>query len=97
MSIKGYRLVDLPTPCEARQLDPRPQVNLGSASVNISTHHAASIHTIGALVESRGVSTLVGISVLNSDTGTCFLTEVADSQTYARTIHALSLHEPDEV
>ncbi|ORY82474.1 muts domain V-domain-containing protein [Protomyces lactucae-debilis] len=55
--------------------------------------HASN--SVCALVESRGISRLVGMAFFLLDSGTCILTEVAD--TFIRTIHKLCVLEPTQI
>lgn len=57
-----------------------------------STRHEASYAV--ALLEGRGVSREVGLAALDRDTGICILVQIADCQTYVKTLHQLHLHPP---
>ncbi|KAF2015888.1 hypothetical protein BU24DRAFT_462109 [Aaosphaeria arxii CBS 175.79] len=52
---------------------------------------------ICAVVESRGVSTTVGLAFVNLDTGEAVLSQICDSQTYVKTIHKLRVYAPSEI
>ncbi|KIJ98256.1 hypothetical protein K443DRAFT_104257 [Laccaria amethystina LaAM-08-1] len=57
-----------------------------------STKHEGSY--VIALLEGRGVSREVGIAALDKDTGKVMLVQVADCQTYVKTLHQMHLHNP---
>lgn len=57
-----------------------------------STRHEGSY--VIALLEGRGVSREVGIAALDKDTGKVMLVQVADCQTYVKTLHQMHLHTP---
>ncbi|KAF8508765.1 muts domain V-domain-containing protein [Gautieria morchelliformis] len=67
----------------------RPQT---AASVNTG-HREASY--IVAVIEGRGISREIGIAALDKDTGKTVLIQVADCQTYVKTMHHLHLHTPE--
>ncbi|EFR03552.1 DNA mismatch repair protein mutS [Nannizzia gypsea CBS 118893] len=50
-----------------------------------------------AISESRGISPAVGLAFVNLSTSEAVLSQICDSQTYARTIHKLAVFEPTEV
>ncbi|SPO41792.1 related to meiosis-specific MutS homolog [Pseudozyma flocculosa] len=52
---------------------------------------------ICAVLEHRGVGREVGIAAMEKDTGRCILTQFADTQTYVKAIHHLSLHPPSAI
>ncbi|CAA7267689.1 unnamed protein product [Cyclocybe aegerita] len=59
---------------------------------------AASVRHEGsyviAVLEGRGVSREVGIAALDRDTGKVVLVQVADCQTYVKSLHQMHLHTP---
>ncbi|KAJ7153512.1 muts domain V-domain-containing protein [Mycena crocata] len=59
---------------------------------------AASVRHEGsyviALLEGRGVAREVGIAALDRDTGRVMLVQLADCQTYVKTLHQMHLHPP---
>ncbi|KAJ7452111.1 DNA mismatch repair protein MutS [Mycena galericulata] len=59
---------------------------------------AASVRHEGsyviALVEGRGVAREVGIAALDRETGRVMLVQLADCQTYVKTLHQMHLHPP---
>ncbi|KDR68697.1 hypothetical protein GALMADRAFT_146051 [Galerina marginata CBS 339.88] len=59
---------------------------------------AASVRYDGsyvvAVLEGRGVSREVGIAALDKDTGKVMLVQVADCQTYVKTLHQMHIHNP---
>ncbi|KAK2819998.1 hypothetical protein FQN49_007821, partial [Arthroderma sp. PD_2] len=50
-----------------------------------------------AISESRGISPAVGLAFVNLSTSEAVLSQICDTQTYARTIHKLAVFEPTEV
>ncbi|RUS17438.1 muts domain V-domain-containing protein [Endogone sp. FLAS-F59071] len=52
---------------------------------------------IVAVIEGRGVASEVGMCFLNLRTSECLLSQIADSQTYVKTLHKLHLYNPSEV
>jgi DNA mismatch repair protein MSH4 len=50
-----------------------------------------------AVLEGRGVSREIGIAALDKDTGKVMLVQVADCQTYVKTLHQMHLHYPSTV
>ncbi|KAI0271729.1 muts domain V-domain-containing protein [Gloeopeniophorella convolvens] len=57
-----------------------------------SRHHEASF--IVALLEGRGIAREVGMAALDRDTGRAMLIQLADCQTYVKTLHQTHLHKP---
>ncbi|KAF8639396.1 hypothetical protein AX17_001521 [Amanita inopinata Kibby_2008] len=49
---------------------------------------------IVAVLEGRGVAREVGIAALDKDTGHVMLVQLADCQTYVKTLHQMHLHTP---
>ncbi|KJA21853.1 hypothetical protein HYPSUDRAFT_87688 [Hypholoma sublateritium FD-334 SS-4] len=47
-----------------------------------------------AVLEGRGVSREVGIAALDKDTGKVMLVQVADCQTYVKSLHQMHIHQP---
>jgi len=47
-----------------------------------------------ALLEGRGIAREVGIAALDRDTGRAMLIQLADCQTYVKTLHQMHLHNP---
>ena len=68
----------------------RPQT--ARTRTGIST--SASQEIICAVIESRGVSPVVGIAFLNLTSAEAILCQISDSQTYVRTIQKISVYEP---
>ena len=50
-----------------------------------------------AITESRGISPTVGLAFVNLSTTEAVLSQIADSQTYVRTLHKLRVLEPSEI
>ncbi|KAJ7591554.1 muts domain V-domain-containing protein [Mycena floridula] len=62
---------------------------------------AASVRNEGsyviALVEGRGIGREVGMAAIDKDTGRVMLVQLADCQTYVKTLHQMHLHTPSLV
>ena len=52
---------------------------------------------ICAITESRGISPTVGLAFVNLSTTEAVLCQIADNQTYVRTLHKLHILEPSEI
>ena len=52
---------------------------------------------ICAITESRGISPTVGLAFVNLSTTEAVLCQIADNQTYVRTLHKLHVLEPSEI
>ncbi|KAG5643811.1 hypothetical protein DXG03_009586 [Asterophora parasitica] len=50
-----------------------------------------------ALLEGRGVAREVGMAALDRDTGKVMVVQLADCQTYVKTLHQMHLHSPSLV
>ncbi|PPQ78808.1 hypothetical protein CVT25_010677 [Psilocybe cyanescens] len=70
---------------QSRPTTARPQT---SASVR----HDGSY--VVAVLEGRGVSREVGIAALDKDTGKVMLVQIADCQTYVKSLHQMHVHNP---
>ncbi|KAF7762129.1 hypothetical protein Agabi119p4_8722 [Agaricus bisporus var. burnettii] len=82
----GYSMGTRPWTGQSRPATGRPTT---AAS---TTRHEASY--VVALLEGRGVSREIGMAALDKDTGLCVLVQIADCQTYVKTLHQLHLHPP---
>ncbi|KAJ8088886.1 MutS protein msh4 [Marasmius tenuissimus] len=60
-----------------------------------STRYEGS-YTI-TLLEGRGISREVGMAAIDMDTGRVVLVQLADCQTYVKTLHQLHLHQPSMI
>ena len=81
----------------------------GQASSNVVRSKArakTAISTLGgsgdqqiicAITESRGISPTVGLAFVNLSTTEAVLCQIADNQTYVRTLHKLHVLEPSEI
>ncbi|CAG8498626.1 178_t:CDS:10 [Paraglomus occultum] len=69
---------------------------------------SASTRTVGAtrdesssfvvaIIEGRGVASEVGMCFIDVKTSECILSQIADSQTYAKTLHKISVYQPYEI
>ncbi|CAI2181420.1 860_t:CDS:10 [Funneliformis geosporum] len=50
-----------------------------------------------AIIEGRGVASEIGMCFINLRTTECILSQIADSQTYIKTLHKLNLFDPTEI
>ncbi|KAK0232710.1 muts domain V-domain-containing protein [Armillaria fumosa] len=74
-----------PWTAQSRPATARPQTAA-------STRYDASY--VIALLEGRGISREVGMAALDKDTGRVMLVQLADCQTYVKTLHQMHLHNP---
>ncbi|KAH9994503.1 muts domain V-domain-containing protein [Russula vinacea] len=65
----------------------------GQAPTTAATSHYEASFII-ALLEGRGIAREVGIAALDRDTGRAMLIQLADCQTYVKTLHQMHLHYP---
>lgn len=86
------------------------RAELSSESVDIisrpRTRPRTAVSTLGgsgiqqivcAITESRGISPTVGLAFVNLSTTEAVLCQIADNQTYVRTLHKLHVLEPSEI
>lgn len=88
--------MDRPDSSNLTSVSMRPRT-AQSRSMTARPTTAASAHEasyVVALLEGRGVSREVGLAALDKDTGSCVLVQIADCQTYVKTLHQLHLHPP---
>ncbi|CAG8463257.1 4619_t:CDS:10 [Acaulospora morrowiae] len=52
---------------------------------------------IAAVIEGRGVASEVGICFIDIRTSECILSQIADSQTYVKTLHKMNIYNPAEI
>jgi hypothetical protein len=52
---------------------------------------------VACIIESRGVATEVGITVLNLDNGICNLYQISDTANYKHVLQILNIHSPEKV
>lgn len=52
---------------------------------------------VACIIESRGVATEVGITVLNLDNGICNLYQISDTANYTHVLQILNIHSPEKV
>ena len=62
-----------------------------------STTGGGDQQIICAISESRGLSPIVGLALVNLSTTEAVLCQISDTQTYSRTIHKLCVYEPTEL
>ncbi|CAB4414135.1 unnamed protein product [Rhizophagus irregularis] len=70
----------------------RPKTS-ASACVGGRDNHSFVV----AMIEGRGVATEVGMCFIDLRTSECILSQIADSQTYVKTLHKLNLYNPVEI
>ncbi|KAI8145098.1 muts protein 4 [Fennellomyces sp. T-0311] len=68
-----------------------------SVVVRPSTATGHRDNRIMALAEGRGVAAEVGVCLIHVTTGECILSQVSDSQSYARTLHKIHLNDPHKI
>ncbi|KAF8908829.1 muts domain V-domain-containing protein [Mucidula mucida] len=74
-----------PWTAQSRPTTGRPQT---AASVRRDASYVV------AILEGRGISREVGMAALDKDTGRVMLVQIADCQTYVKTLHQMHLHNP---
>ena len=52
---------------------------------------------ITCIIESRGLATEVGITILNLETGICNMYQISDTSNYSKVLQILNLHSPEKV
>ncbi|KAI9493031.1 DNA mismatch repair protein Msh4 [Zychaea mexicana] len=72
----------------------RPRSELAARPTTAGGHRD---HRIMALAEGRGVAAEVGVCIIHATTGECILSQVPDSQSYARTLHKIHLNDPHKI
>ncbi|KAF9482407.1 hypothetical protein BDN70DRAFT_853443 [Pholiota conissans] len=82
---RSFSASDRPWAGQSRPTTARPQT---AGSVRYEASYVV------AVLEGRGVSREVGIAALDKDTGKVMLVQVADCQTYVKTLHQMHLHRP---
>ncbi|KAJ8703274.1 MutS protein msh4 [Pleurotus ostreatus] len=85
-------------PQTGRPLTGRPQTGrpqTGRPQTAVSIRHEGSY--VIALIEGRGVAREVGLAALDKDTGKVVLVQLADCQTYVKTLHQMHLHTPSTI
>ncbi|KZO99190.1 hypothetical protein CALVIDRAFT_404861 [Calocera viscosa TUFC12733] len=84
-----------PTPRPAtafsRPSTARPPTRMSGVTTQPEDH---AVNYVVAVLEGRGVAREVGIAALDKDTGRTVLLQVADCQTYVKTLHHIGLHHP---
>ncbi|OLL23713.1 MutS 4 [Neolecta irregularis DAH-3] len=83
-------------PALSRYRTNRPRTAGGRPRTGVSTAAGDPVFT-AALTESRGVAANIGLCFVSVSTGECILCEIQDSQTYVRTMHKLSVFDPNEI
>ncbi|KAI4146782.1 MAG: hypothetical protein LQ340_005811 [Diploschistes diacapsis] len=87
--------------------DMRSQAEFSTTSISRpKTRARTTISTLGgsgdqqivcAIAESRGISPTVGLAFVNLSTTEAVLCQIADNQTYVRTLHKLHVLEPTDI
>ncbi|KAJ7456917.1 muts domain V-domain-containing protein [Mycena latifolia] len=81
-----------PTTGQTRPWTAQTRPGTARPTTAASTRHEGSY--VVALLEGRGVAREVGIAALDRDTGRVMLVQLADCQTYVKTLHQMHLHSP---
>ncbi|KAI8580090.1 hypothetical protein K450DRAFT_280310 [Umbelopsis ramanniana AG] len=50
-----------------------------------------------AMAESRGVATEIGLCFINMHDNTCCISQIADTQTYVKTMHMIHVYNPNQI
>ncbi|KAI9288655.1 muts domain V-domain-containing protein [Umbelopsis sp. AD052] len=50
-----------------------------------------------AMAESRGVATEIGLCFINMHDNTCYISQIADTQTYVKTMHMIHVYNPNQI
>ncbi|KAH9045814.1 muts domain V-domain-containing protein [Lactarius hengduanensis] len=66
----------------------------GTAQATTAATSRSEASFIISLLEGRGIAREVGIAALDRDTGRVMLIQLADCQTYVKTLHQMHLHYP---
>ncbi|KAF4584531.1 MutS protein msh4 [Pleurotus pulmonarius] len=80
-------------PLTGRPQTGRPQTGRPQTAVSVRNEGNFVI----ALIEGRGVAREVGLAALDKDTGKVVLVQLADCQTYVKTLHQMHLHTPSTI
>ena len=99
-SYPSYSYGEYNTTTTSRPRTRRSNGRPGTAPLRTGASTIARIdaqQVICAIIESRGVSPIVGLAFVNLDTGEAVLCQICDSQTYVRTIHKLRVYGPSEI
>lgn len=75
----------------------RPRTGRSRARTAATSAGYADDHIVCAVTESRGLSPTVGLSFVNLTTSEAVLCQFADTQTYARTCHKISVFNPSDI
>jgi DNA mismatch repair protein MSH4 len=67
------------------------------AAASTTTGPLRDQQIICALTESRGISPTVGLAFVNISTAEAVLCQIADNQTYVKTLHKLTVFDPSEI
>ncbi|UTT88404.1 hypothetical protein NDA17_000743 [Ustilago hordei] len=87
---------------EPRQFDAAPMEEPPIRPFTASSYHRSKLVTadgfvgnyVCAVLENRGTGREVGIASIDRETGLCVITQIADTPTYVRTIHHISIYPP---
>ncbi|KIM39112.1 hypothetical protein M413DRAFT_419584 [Hebeloma cylindrosporum] len=85
---RSYSTDKRPWTAQSRPTTARPQTAT-------TIRHEGSY--VVAVLEGRGVSREVGIAALDKDTGKVMLVQIADCQTYVKSLHQMHIHSPSLV
>ena len=82
-------------PITGRTSTSRPRTRTRTAASTLRGHGDQQM--ICAITESRSISPTIGLAFVNISTTEAVLCQIADNQTYVRTLHKLTVFEPSEI
>ncbi|RIB07458.1 muts domain V-domain-containing protein [Gigaspora rosea] len=71
----------------------RPRTSASSRVAGRGESHSFIV----SIIEGRGVASEVGMCFIDLKTSECILSQIADSQTYVKTLHKLNIYNPAEI
>ncbi|KAK2746860.1 MutS protein msh4 [Myotisia sp. PD_48] len=89
-------------PCNSNTMGPPATGRTTTSRARTTRPHTAATsvqlqNVICAITESRGISPTVGLAFVNLATSEAVLSQICDTQTYARTLQKLLVFEPTEI
>ncbi|TFK57730.1 hypothetical protein OE88DRAFT_1671924 [Heliocybe sulcata] len=93
----GYSVANASRPSSGRPRTARPwtgQSRPATARPQTAASTRSDASYVIAVLEGRGVAREVGMAALNRDTGRVSLIQLADCQTYVKTLHQMHIHYP---
>ncbi|CAG8564154.1 9477_t:CDS:10 [Paraglomus brasilianum] len=73
----------------------RPTTSASTRTMGATRDESSSF--VVAIIEGRGVASEVGMCFIDVRTSECILSQIADSQTYTKTLHKISVYRPYEI